>query len=118
MLSHEKTHEILTSTEFKKLVSARWSFSLVMTAIMLAAYFGFILTIAYVKEILSIKLIDNVNVGIIGGLWLIVFTWLMTGAYVLWANLSYDGKVKAMNQKVQEAKQAESTPNTPKKVYA
>ncbi len=104
MLSHEKTQEMLNSSEFKKLVSARWSFSLVMTFIMLAVYFGFILTIAYAKELLAIKLVGSATLGIFGGLGLIVFTWLMTGVYVVWANSSYDNKVKAMNKKVEEAK--------------
>lgn len=95
-----KVHDMVNTEEFKLLVKKRWTFSLIMTTIMLFAYFGFILTIAFNKSIFAIKIAPNLTVGIVLGLGIIIFAWLMTGIYVSWANNNYDKDVEILKSKV------------------
>lgn len=88
-----KTHEILQSKAFKKLVKTRWNISLSFTFIMLFVYIGFLLVVAYNKDFLKMPIGDSVNLAIVVGLGIILFSWLITGAYVYWANNYYDSAV-------------------------
>jgi uncharacterized membrane protein (DUF485 family) len=67
---------------------------------MLAVYFGFILTIAFNKEILASKINDGLTLGIPVGLGIIILAWLLTGVYVRWANNHYDKKVEELKKKL------------------
>ena len=67
---------------------------------MLLAYFGFILAIAFKKELFAIKLSSNLTLGIVLGLGIIIFAWIMTGIYVNWANNKYDKDVEILKSKV------------------
>lgn len=94
-----KVQETLASTEFKKLVAQRWSVSLVLTFLMLAVYLGFIFTVAFAKDLLATKLGAHVNLGLLLGLGIIIFTWAITGIYVYWANTKYDKMVNDIKGK-------------------
>ncbi len=95
-----KVQDIINSEEFKDLVRKRIVVSSVLTIIMLVAYFGFILSIAFYKEILSYKIGDHLTLGLPLGIGLIVFAWLLTGYYTRWANQSYDQKVRDLRNRV------------------
>jgi uncharacterized membrane protein (DUF485 family) len=79
---------------FHELVVRKWKFSLTMTAIMLIVYFGFILVLAFNKEILAAKIGENMTVGIPVGILIILLACVMTGIYVLWANTTYDKSIQ------------------------
>jgi uncharacterized membrane protein (DUF485 family) len=91
-------HEIVTSDRFKALVKKRWSVSITLTILLFVSYYGYILVIAYGKEFLSQKVGEFVNWGIILGVACIVFAWLLTLIYVLWANNVYDKEVDSIKQ--------------------
>jgi uncharacterized membrane protein (DUF485 family) len=91
-------HEIVTSDRFKALVRKRWSVSIILTILLFVSYYGIILVIAYGKEFLSQKVGEFVNWGIIFGISGIVFAWLLTLIYVLWANNVYDKEVDSIKQ--------------------
>jgi uncharacterized membrane protein (DUF485 family) len=91
-------HEIVTSDRFKALVRKRWSVSIILTILLFVSYYGIILVIAYGKEFLSQKVGEFVNWGIIFGIFGIVFAWLLTLIYVLWANNVYDKEVDSIKQ--------------------
>ncbi|MDX2190477.1 MAG: DUF485 domain-containing protein [Bacteroidota bacterium] len=93
-------NKIIQSEDFKNLVKKRWSFSITMAALMLVVYFGFLLSIAFNKTIFAVKLGSGVTIGIILGLGIICFAWIMTGIYVFWANGSYDEEVAKLKAKV------------------
>ena len=97
---HPSAHEIIESPEFKKLVSKRWSVSLVLTIIMLTVYIGFLLVVAFSKESLAAKISPNLTLAIPVGLGLILFAWILTGIYVFWANNNYDEAVQDLKNKV------------------
>ena len=99
-ISESKVQEIVNSEKFKKLVSKRLSFSLTLTAIMLAVYFGFILVIAFNKELLAVKIGEHVTVGIPIGIGIILFAWILTGIYTRWANKTYDKSVRELRNQI------------------
>lgn len=95
-----KAQQILSSPEFKKLVSARWSVALTLTVIMLVVYLGFIFTVAFAKDFLAIKIGSHINIGLLLGLGIIIFTWAITGLYVYWDNNEYDKEVNNIKKKL------------------
>ncbi|MBN1446289.1 MAG: DUF485 domain-containing protein [Bacteroidetes bacterium] len=99
-LNHRDVQEILASEEFKSLVRSRVSVSLTLTVIMLAVYFGFILTIAFHRELLAVKIGEVITVGLPIGIGIIVFAWLLTGVYTRWANQSYDKRVRKLRNEI------------------
>ena len=73
--------------ELKKLVGRRWRIAVVLTAVMVATYFGFILLVAFDKEAAGTLVADGrVSVGILLGAALIVLAPLLIAIYVRWAN--------------------------------
>ncbi|MBR9977152.1 MAG: DUF485 domain-containing protein [Bacteroidetes bacterium] len=99
-ISKEDVRGILESEEFLSLVRKRVSVSLTLTIIMLVVYFGFILTIAFNKEFLAMKIGEHMTIGLPIGIGVIVFAWLLTGVYTRWANSSYDRSVREMRKKI------------------
>ncbi len=93
-----KTNEILQSPAFKKLVKNRWNISLTFTFLMLLVYIGFLMIVAYQKETLKMPIGDSLNLAIIVGIGIIIFSWLITGVYVYWANNYYDADVKEIKK--------------------
>ncbi len=97
-MSKTKTNEILQSAAFKKLVKNRWSISLAFTFLMLFVYIGFLMVVAYQKETLKMPVGDSLNLAIIVGIGIIIFSWLITGVYVYWANNYYDAAVNEIKK--------------------
>lgn len=95
-----KIHEIINSESFKRLVKKRIAVSSILTVIMLVIYFGFILSIAFYRELLSYKIGTYVTLGLPIGIGLILFAWLLTGYYTSWANRDYDKEVRELRNKV------------------
>ncbi|MGB4397746.1 MAG: DUF485 domain-containing protein [Daejeonella sp.] len=93
-----KTNEILQSPAFKKLVKNRWNISLTFTFLMLFVYIGFLMIVAYQKETLKMPIGESLNLAIIVGIGIIIFSWLITGVYVYWANNYYDADVKEIKK--------------------
>lgn len=92
--------KIQETEEFKKFVTRKWTVSLSLAAIMLLAYFGFILTVAFRKELLATPLGKGLTLGLPVGLGIIVLAWLLTGIYVRWANKNYDQKAEELRKKI------------------
>ena len=85
----------LDKVKFDELVRRRWTVSLILTAIMLAIYYGFVLILAFDKELLSGKLAGgSMTLWIPVGLAVILIAWVLTGIYVFWANRTYDRLVR------------------------
>jgi uncharacterized membrane protein (DUF485 family) len=97
-MSKTKTNEILQSPAFRKLVKNRWNISLTFTFLMLFVYIGFLMVVAYQKETLKMPVGDSLNLAIIVGIGIIVFSWLITGVYVYWANNYYDAAVNEIKK--------------------
>jgi uncharacterized membrane protein (DUF485 family) len=82
--------------ELRKLIARRWRIGAVLTAVMTAAYFGFILLVAFDKDTAGTLLADGrVSVGILIGAGVIVLAPVLTAVYVRWANRRYDPALDA-----------------------
>jgi uncharacterized membrane protein (DUF485 family) len=75
------------------LAARRWRIALVLTAAMLATYFGFVLLVAYDKPLLGTILMPGLSLGIVLGVVVILVAWALTGIYVRWANKVYDAEL-------------------------
>ncbi|PQV65159.1 putative membrane protein, DUF485 family [Abditibacterium utsteinense] len=78
--------------QFQELVRAKSRLSRTLSLLMFAAYFGFVLLLAWAPEVLSQK-VGSATLGIPLGIGVIVFAWILTGIYVRWANGAYDSMV-------------------------
>lgn len=101
-IESKRVIEILESEKFKELVKKRLTVSLTLTAIMLIVYFGFILVVAFQKDLLAAKLVGNITLGLPVGIGIIVFAWLLTGIYTRWANKKYDKAVRELRNEILE----------------
>ena len=96
-MKQEFIDRIKADPDYHELVQARSSFGWKLTWSMLAVYYGFILLIAFNKELLSAKIGAGVMTwGIPIGLFVIVFTVLITGIYVRRANSQFDRLTSAI----------------------
>jgi len=88
------THrELLDSPELRALVKRRWTVSLLLTAALCVAYYGFILLVALDKEFLATRIGAVTTIGIPIAAAVIVVAWALTAIYVRWANRAYDPAV-------------------------
>jgi uncharacterized membrane protein (DUF485 family) len=94
---------ILANPTYQKLIKARTGYGWLLTILVLIVYYGFILLIAFDKELLGSRLGAGVmTVGIPVGLFVIVFTVLITGLYVRRANSEFDELTAQLKKEVQK----------------
>ena len=84
--------------EVRALARARWRIAILLTAIMIAVYFGFIALIAFAKPLLATRIVPGLTLGILLGVLVIVVSWLLTWVYVWWANAHYDARLEALRR--------------------
>ena len=91
--------------KYRRLVSMRSTYSIIMTLCVMAVYYGYILLIAFDKEWLGTKLGAGMttSIGIPLGVGVIVITIILTNIYVRRANNEFDDLnaqiIKEANQK-------------------
>jgi uncharacterized membrane protein (DUF485 family) len=78
--------------------AARWRVALSLTAAMMAAYFGFILLVAFNKPLLGILIAPGLSLGMLLGALVIVIAWALTWIYVRWANTHYDSSLDRLRK--------------------
>ncbi len=78
------------------LAKAQWRLALILTAAMMAVYFGFILLVAWNKPFLGRLIVPGLSVGTLMGALVIVSAWVLIWVYVRWANGHYDTTVKSL----------------------
>ena len=57
---------------------------------------GFVLLVAFNRELLAVLLLPGLSLGILLGALVIVTAWVLTWVYVSWANRHHDGAVDAI----------------------
>jgi uncharacterized membrane protein (DUF485 family) len=82
----------------RDLARRRWRIASLLTAAIIAVYFGFILLIAYDKPLLATPIVPGLSVGILLGALVIVASWLLTWVYVRWANRHYDPALESLRK--------------------
>ena len=82
---------------YRRLVRRRGGLGASLTVLMLIAYFGFILLVAFAKPFLAQSLAGGAtSVGIPIGLGVILFAIALTGVYVRRANREFDAEVEQL----------------------
>ena len=99
-MAAKTTEEMLSSREFKSLVSKRWTVSIILTALLFVVYYGYILLVAVDKPFLAQKVGESTTLGIPLGVLVIVLSWVLTVIYVIWANTTYDNEVKRLKEQL------------------
>ena len=94
-----KSVALLESAEFKHLVARRWRASAILTALLFIIYYGFILLVATNKPLLATRM-GSGTLGILLGVLVIVLSWVITAAYVVWANRNYDPEVRRLRDQL------------------
>lgn len=61
---------------------------------MIVIYFGFIVLIAFAKDMLGRTITPGLSWGILLGALVIVASWLLTWFYVHWSNTNYDAQLR------------------------
>ena len=77
-------------SRLRRLHQRRWRLALALTVGVVVIYFGFILLIAYQRDVLARLIVPGLSVGILLGALVIIASWLLTWFYVRWANSKYD----------------------------
>lgn len=80
----------MTDARLRALAARRTRFAIALTAAMIVLYFGFILLVAFGKELMGRLVVPGLSLGILLGALVIVASWLLTWVYVRWANTHYD----------------------------
>ena len=90
-------NEVVDDPRYQQLVRRRGRFTLILTIIMLVAYFGYVALVAFDKPFLARPIGGGVtSLGIPVGVGLILLAILLTGLYVRRANREFDPLVKAL----------------------
>jgi uncharacterized membrane protein (DUF485 family) len=82
----------------ERLASRRNRVALMLTAVMLVVYFGFVLLIAFDKALLGRLLTSGLSLGILLGVVVVFATWLLTWIYVGWANRKYEPELERLRR--------------------
>ncbi|MCZ2441754.1 MAG: DUF485 domain-containing protein [Burkholderiales bacterium] len=95
------TQRIAAHPKYQELKSKRSSFGWVLTIAMLVVYYGFILLVAFDKELLATRIGEGVTTwGMPIGLAVIIFTIVITAIYVRRANKEFDQLSDDINREV------------------
>src|SRR5260221_11937483 len=98
---HSNLH-LLEDPEFKDLARRKNTFTLQLTAVTLILYYGFILLIAFKRDLFAAKVAGNVTFGIALGIRVVLSCWILTGIYVRWANRDYEPVVAPIQENAKQ----------------
>jgi uncharacterized membrane protein (DUF485 family) len=96
--------ELIESPDFRALVRTRWSVSFTLLALLFIGYYGYILLVATAPGVVARKVSDGpdaiTNLGLVLGIATLVFAWILTAIYVVWANRAYDPEVERLKNQL------------------
>jgi uncharacterized membrane protein (DUF485 family) len=100
-MEEDLVQKIKANPKYQKLVAMRSRFGWTLAVMMLVVFYGYILLIAFDKELLAQKIGSGVMTwGIPIGLFVIVFTVVITGVYVQRANQVFDNLTAEIRKEV------------------
>lgn len=97
----QTARQMLDSPEFKRMVTKRWTFSVILTIALFVIYYGYIVLIAVDKPFMAQKIGEVTTLGIPLGVAVILLSWVLTAIYVVWANTVHDPEVRKLKSNVQ-----------------
>jgi uncharacterized membrane protein (DUF485 family) len=101
-MEQDIAHVVKADPNYQKLVRTRSRYGWTLTWLMMAVYYGFILLVAFNKEMMGSRLGAGVMTwGMPIGLAVILFTIVITGVYVRRANSEFDQLTAAIRERAQ-----------------
>ncbi len=99
-MSEPLTERILRDPTYQQLVAERRRLALLLSAVVLVVYFGYILVIGFAPALFARPIWTGAvtTVGIPVGLFVILLAFAITGIYVRAANRRFDGQVADLLQ--------------------
>ena len=105
-MTEDLVTQIKNHPKYQELTTKRTRFAWTLSIIMLVVYYTFIMTIAFSPESLAIPMSNGsvISIGIPIGIFIILFSFFLTGLYVYKANSTYDVLLEEMKRdlKVEE----------------
>lgn len=93
--------EVQASPEFAELRSRLRRFVFPMSAAFLIWYLAYVLLASFAPAFMSIKLLGNINVGLVVGLLQFVTTFVITTIYVRYANNNLDPAAEELRRRIE-----------------
>ena len=92
MKEEDIVERIQKNPKFMQFVNLRNNYAIILTILMMVAYYGYILLVAFNKQFLATKVAAGatMSVGIPLGIGVLVFTIVITAIYVRRANSEFD----------------------------
>lgn len=91
------------SEQFQTLRRTHRSFVFPLTVVFLVWYLAFVIVAAFAPEFMAIQVWGNINLGIILGLAQFLTTFIITGAYVAYANRKIDPIATGLRESMENA---------------
>lgn len=95
--------EVQKGEKFQRLRRTQRSFVFPLTVIFLVWYLAFVVVAAFAPEFMAIKVLGNINLGIVLGLAQFVTTFVITGSYVAYANRKIDPLATELREEMEAA---------------
>ena len=89
------------SPEFQELRKTHRGFVFPLAVAFLVWYLLYVVLAMYAPQLFAIRVIGNVNLGVVLGLLQFVTTFAITGAYVAFANRKLDPKATAIRERLE-----------------
>ena len=103
MRGNKQISELANDGRYRQLVRRRSRFAWLLTTIILGIYFGYILLVAFRRDILAMPIGGGVtSLGIPVGIGVILAGILLTGIYVRKANREFDPQFDALRREYGE----------------
>lgn len=87
------------NADIKALAHRRWRVAIALSTVVFALYFGFILAVAFAKEVMASEIVPGLSLGILAGALVIVGAWITTWIYVTWANRRFDAVLQKLAER-------------------
>jgi uncharacterized membrane protein (DUF485 family) len=95
--------QVQASPEFADLRARLRRFVFPMSAAFLVWYLAYVLLASYAPGFMSIKVLGNINVGLVIGLLQFVTTFVITTVYVRYANKHLDPAAEKLRERIEGA---------------
>ena len=110
---HVDFRAVQSTSQFQGLRRTHRSFVFPWTVVFLVWYFLYVILAAYFPEFMSIKVLGNINLGIVIGLLQFVSTFVITHLYVAHANKNTDPIADEMRERLEHHDYARRTGTDP-----
>ncbi len=101
-MQQDLVNKVKNNPKYQELISKRGRFAWILSILVCIIYYGFILVIAFNRELLGTPLSEGAvtTIGIPIGVLVILSSFILTGIYVWRANTTFDELTKQIKQEV------------------